>query len=486
LLNKKNMKELIKKILRESSIQILQEKSMDVFPVGSDNFNIGYDRKGLGRGVRPKVLDKDESIQNSDYSARHKGIDIFGPKGEPVVSPVDGSVSKINKRDRGKGGRTITILRDDGLSFYLSHLDTVGNFDIGDEINAGQQVGTLGNSGNARGTHPHIHFSVYGPDGYWRDNRDPWPYLKSALGTITTDREDPDYETGEEDEYQEDVLVIWDGMSKGRREKKDEVKVMQQLLIDRNYVLPRFGVDGRFGTETLAAVKAFQKDYMDKVSGEVTKDMMELLMDEENINQNPEMNDPIEVKKISKNKEYKDFSPEVVDAIEKASDTHNVSVDILLTIANIESSGNPSAKNSRSGASGLFQILPKYFDSYGVTETSVWDPYVNADAAAKKLSEKIRKLTRFLGRVPTDAELYVSHNQGSAGFRIIYTACEEFGELGGLESLQKAAERLGYSKNTGSKVYRNMKGNKGNDPCTFLNTWDDIYANKESQVSNLA
>ena len=52
-------------------------------------------------------------------------------------------MSKINKRDRGKGGRTITILRDDGLSFYLSHLDTVGDFEIGDIINAGQQVGTL-------------------------------------------------------------------------------------------------------------------------------------------------------------------------------------------------------------------------------------------------------------------------------------------------------------------------------------------------------
>lgn len=480
------MKKLIKRILKETTTRVLQEKTMEYFPVGSDNFNVGYDREGLGRGVRPKVLDKEDSIQNSDYSSRHGGIDIFGPKGEPVVSPVDGVVSKMSTRDKGKGGRTITILRDDGLSFYLSHLDTVGDFEYEEPIKAGQQVGTLGNSGNAKGTHPHIHFSVYGPRGYWKDNRDPWPYLQSTLGSIVSSEEDIDYTPGEEEDYKEDVLVIWDGMSKGRKEKRDKVREMQELLIDRNYVLPRFGIDGKFGTETLAAVKAFQGDYMENVNGEVSLEMMELLQNEENINKNPEMNDPQEVKKISKQKEYNDFSPEVIDAINIAAETHNVSVDVLMTIANIESGGNPSAKNSRSGASGLFQILPRYFDSYGVTETTVWDPYVNANAAADKLNNKINKLTKFLGRKPTDSELYVSHNQGSAGFRIIYTACESFGELDGLESLQKSAESLGYSKKTGTRVYNNMKGNKGDEPCTFLETWDNIYATKESQISNLA
>ena len=479
------MKKLIKRILRETSTRLLQEKTMDYFPVGSDNFNVGYDSQGLGRGVRPKVLDRKDSIQNSDYSQRHNGIDIFGPKGEPVVSPVDGIVSKISQRDTGKGGKTITILRNDGLSFYMAHLDSVGNFEYDEPIRAGQQVGTLGDTGNAKGTHPHIHFSVYGPNGYWKDNRDPWPYLQSTLGSIVGDDDEYEYTPGKEEEYQEDILVIWDGMGKGRKEKKGEVKEMQQLLIDRNYVLPRFGVDGKFGTETLAAVKAFQGDYMDNVDGEVTNEMIELLGNEENINKNPEMNDPVEVKKISKHKEYNDFSPEVIDAITEASDAHEVPLEILMTIANIESGGNPSAKNNKSGASGLFQILPKYFDSYGVTETTVWDPYVNADAAANKLSKKIQKLTNFLGRTPTNSELYISHNQGTAGFRIIYTACKTFGELDGLESIQESAVSLGYTKRTGTKVYKNMKGNKGNHPCTFLETWDNIYANKESQISNL-
>jgi len=285
--------------------------------------------------------------------------------------------------------------------------------------------------------------------------------------------------------YDEEGLEIWDGMSKGRREKKEEVKDMQQLLIDRNYVLPRFGVDGKFGTETLAAVKAFQRDYMEEVTGKVTLDMIELLQNEENINQNPEMNDPTEVKKISKKKQYNDFSPEVIDAIQQAADNYNISIDVLLTIANIESGGNPSAKNSRSGASGLFQILPKYFDSYGVTNTTVWDPYVNSDAAANKLYEKVVKLTRFLGRAPTDAELYISHNQGTTGFKVIYIACENYGDLEGKESLQKAAVEMGYKKSYGTHIWNNMKGDKGNDPCIFLDNWSDIYANKASQITHL-
>ena len=35
----------------------------------------------------------------------------------------------------------------------------------------------------------------------------------------------------------------------------DAVEGIQSLLINRNYVLPRFGVDGKFGPETEAAVK---------------------------------------------------------------------------------------------------------------------------------------------------------------------------------------------------------------------------------------
>jgi phage protein D len=43
--------------------------------------------------------------------------------------------------------------------------------------------------------------------------------------------------------------------------KNDTVKYMQQCLLDLGYDLPKYGADGSFGTETLAAVKAFQRDH---------------------------------------------------------------------------------------------------------------------------------------------------------------------------------------------------------------------------------
>ena len=42
--------------------------------------------------------------------------------------------------------------------------------------------------------------------------------------------------------------------------KGSEVEELQQFLIDNGYDLPRFGVDGDFGSETLAALKSFQED----------------------------------------------------------------------------------------------------------------------------------------------------------------------------------------------------------------------------------
>ena len=56
--------------------------------------------------------------------------------------------------------------------------------------------------------------------------------------------------------------------------------------------------------------------------------------------------------------------------------------------------------------------MPKYFNDYGVNNTTVWDPYENADAAAKGLSRKIKSLIKVLGKTPTNPQIYMSHNQG--------------------------------------------------------------------------
>lgn len=50
-------------------------------------------------------------------------------------------------------------------------------------------------------------------------------------------------------------------------DKGPVVKYAQQLLLDRGYKLPKYGADGDYGNETVAAVKAFQKDWGLKQDG---------------------------------------------------------------------------------------------------------------------------------------------------------------------------------------------------------------------------
>jgi hypothetical protein len=175
----------LKHILTESTDNLLQ-----TFPIGSKNFNVGYDASMKN----PETgMSRDTVIQNSDYGSGdsahrsrggHLGIDIFAPKGEPVVAPVTGTVIKSSSRDKGAGGKTVTIEKN-GISFYLAHLDQV-YVEEGQSIEAGQLIGTCGNTGNASGTQSHVHFSIYRTKaGYSRGSINPWPSLQNVLYSVT-------------------------------------------------------------------------------------------------------------------------------------------------------------------------------------------------------------------------------------------------------------------------------------------------------------
>jgi peptidoglycan LD-endopeptidase LytH len=95
-----------------------------------------------------------------DGGAReHKGVDIFAPRGTPVVAAARGVVNRVGETPIG--GRVVW-LRDErrSLSLYYAHLDTqlVTN---GTQVEIGDTLGTVGNTGNARTTPPHLHFGIY-------------------------------------------------------------------------------------------------------------------------------------------------------------------------------------------------------------------------------------------------------------------------------------------------------------------------------------
>jgi len=102
---------------------------------------------------------------------RHQGVDILAARGTPVLAPLAGTVLASKKQSRGGN---IVVLRAAGsrTQFLFAHLDH-RNVATGDRVAAGAVLGTVGNTGNARGMSPHLHFEVdhgHGPV-------DPYPLL---------------------------------------------------------------------------------------------------------------------------------------------------------------------------------------------------------------------------------------------------------------------------------------------------------------------
>lgn len=109
----------------------------------------------------------------------HHGVDVFAPRGTPVLAATAGVTYRVS--DTNIGGKVVWVRDDDrGARFYYAHLDSqyVGN---GVQVEAGDTIGFVGNTGNARTTPPHLHFGVYrrrqGPF-------DPYPFLATPRGTL--------------------------------------------------------------------------------------------------------------------------------------------------------------------------------------------------------------------------------------------------------------------------------------------------------------
>jgi len=92
-------------------------------------------------------------------SREHHGVDIFAPRHTSVLAPSNASVTRVGEGDIG--GRYIWLY-DSKRSMYLyfAHLETQ-EVSRGAMVTVGQLIGTVGNTGNARSTPPHLHFGIY-------------------------------------------------------------------------------------------------------------------------------------------------------------------------------------------------------------------------------------------------------------------------------------------------------------------------------------
>jgi murein DD-endopeptidase MepM/ murein hydrolase activator NlpD len=102
---------------------------------------------------------------------RHQGVDMMAGYGTPIYAVVSGSMSFGTS---GLGGNQIWLSGSDGNRYFYAHLQSyVGSAGA---VSAGQQIGKVGDTGNARGT-PHLHFEIH-PGGGSAVN--PYPTVRAA------------------------------------------------------------------------------------------------------------------------------------------------------------------------------------------------------------------------------------------------------------------------------------------------------------------
>lgn len=90
-------------------------------------------------------------------SGVHKGIDIFADLGTDVISTTDGLV--IYTGNTNLGGKVVAVLGPKWRLHYFAHLDTIRTSALS-LSGSGSSIGTVGDSGNAKGKPPHLHYSI--------------------------------------------------------------------------------------------------------------------------------------------------------------------------------------------------------------------------------------------------------------------------------------------------------------------------------------
>lgn len=129
------------------------------------------------------------------YHHDYPAADIKARLGCAFVAPIGGVVQDVSRKDRwsgktnlgqDRGGLSVSIIGDDGVRYYGSHLSKVEvGIEPGVRVETGQKLGEIGRSGSARGIpRPHLHFGIsYQTEpGDWEIRRGaikPWKYLEA-------------------------------------------------------------------------------------------------------------------------------------------------------------------------------------------------------------------------------------------------------------------------------------------------------------------
>lgn len=127
------------------------------------------------KGLTPRAVQSSFGASRDEGRRSHEGVDIFAKRGTPVLAASDGWVA--GSTTNRLGGNVVWVwspLRQ--VRTYYAHLDRHA-VSPGERVHAGDVLGYVGSTGNARGGPPHLHFGVYAAG---KGSVDPLPYICDA------------------------------------------------------------------------------------------------------------------------------------------------------------------------------------------------------------------------------------------------------------------------------------------------------------------
>lgn len=108
----------------------------------------------------------------------HRGADVMAACGTPLVAAQGGEVYHVAYHSRA-GHYLVVTGAETGRDYVYMHLASPAAFDKGDTVQTGQQIGQVGDTGNASACH--LHFELWSAPGWYRGGEflDPMPALKA-------------------------------------------------------------------------------------------------------------------------------------------------------------------------------------------------------------------------------------------------------------------------------------------------------------------
>lgn len=185
----------------------------------------------------------------------HRATDLFSAAGTKIFAARGGTVIWLPPKESGNAGFAIQIRGDDGRVYAYYHLGPAGGtlrqavakkVRLGAQVARGQYIGRLGDSGNAAGGAPHLHFEIHDSsvvDPYGSNRRNPYASLRRAQG-LPVHNASPSASTNAKPTL--------------RRGDRGEAVAKWQKRLNRVH-RPKMVVDGIFGPGTESATVAFQQ-----------------------------------------------------------------------------------------------------------------------------------------------------------------------------------------------------------------------------------